>query len=198
MEVNFINSKGQNASDCGLLIIVILTSQWANMTTLISRNRLVADWSFRHRYPGIGIGTSLTSLIPSKTSAIYTLQIHCASPFSHHHILPHSRHNVCANSSFSTPYPPTTIHIQKLTLPVPPTSRPACRRPLNSSSLPHTILPSHTLPSPSALRPNPFRNRQSRSISPRCALHEGNARDTAVRLFARRHPDPRPPGRQPR
>jgi hypothetical protein len=67
----------------------------------------------------------------------------------------------------------------------PPAPQPS---PLASLRRPPEVLPVHR---------SPHSDRQGRRLCARGAVHEGNARDAAVWLLARRNPDSRPPGRQP-
>jgi hypothetical protein len=67
----------------------------------------------------------------------------------------------------------------------PPAPQPSS---LASLRRPPEVLPVHR---------SSFSDRQGRRFCARGAVHEGNARDTAVWLLARRHPDSWSPGRQP-
>jgi hypothetical protein len=105
-------------------------------------------------------------------------------------------HNMNAASMFSRPaFSVSHIYLPKSArasntpagrLPNPPPApQPS---PLASLRCSPEVLPVHR---------SPHSDRQGRRLRARGAVHEGNPRDTAVWLLARRHSDSRPPGRQP-
>ena len=136
----------------------------------------------------------------------------CVTPSGELWKAPRSRHFATALSQ----HPSTTITPHKMNaanmfsrsaFSVSPTCHPQIAR--ASNTLPGRLPNPPPAPQPSSLASlrrssevfpvhrSPHSDRQGRRLCACGAVHEGNARDTAVWLLARRHPDSRSPGRQP-